>query len=225
MSGPLGPSADGQELSGIAVVFVILGFTLGAGLGYVLGGIAGAFAGALGAATLSVVAYGYQRIQAGARSISSEKGPSIDGLSPSQALGLMSAVVAREGQAAGGAFKSELLTTLEEIRTKAPEAPSWALEQTVSLLEKHPRSPAVHAELARQRLASGDLSSARDSVHQAIGLALDGGANPLAASLFTEFRDHLERDRFDERHRVALARVLRVHGDTAGGDWCDGTAD
>ncbi len=224
MSGPLGPSADGQELSGIAVVFVILGFTLGAGLGYVLGGIAGAFAGALGAATLSVVIYGYQRIKAGARSISSEQGPSIDGLSPSQALGLMSAVVAREGQAPGGVFKSELLTTLEEIRAKAPEAPSWALEQTNGLLKKHPRSPAVHAELARQRFASGNTESGSESVHRAIGLALDGGANPLAASLFKEFRDHLDRGRFEDRHRTALARVLRAHGNAAGGDWCDGAA-
>ena len=82
----------------------------------------------------------------------------------------------------------------------------------------------MHAELARRKFALGRDAEALDSLGEALGCALDGGMNPMAARLFAEFAEHREALSLKERHYPQLARVLRSSGETDGADWCEARA-
>jgi hypothetical protein len=210
-------SGDRHELTPGAVAVVLAVFIGAAVVGLAAGGLIGAFVGALAGALASVTVLGLRRIRETDRSLDAATAPKLDGLDRRQVMTVMTAVMG-----ASDAFRSELLDALEEARETASSDPARALEIVRALREDHPRSPAVHAELARLHLAASDEALAIEHATRAIGLALDGGMNPTAARLFEEFAPLRDRFALSSGQYGQLARVLRAGEADEAADWCDG---
>jgi hypothetical protein len=201
-------------------VIVIASFVGGGALGFAAAGLAGAFAGSLGAALVCALFYGMSRMKQTGR-LEHAPPPALDGLDPQQRMTVMTAMM---GGGQSESFKSELLAKLEEAAATAQDDPEDALAAVELLQDQHPRNPAVHAELARRHFALGNEAEALVSLADALGCALDGGMNPMAARLFSEFTEHRDALPLNRRHYPQLARVLRSRGESEGANWCDARA-
>lgn len=193
------------ELSPTGNVLVIATFIAAGWSGYVLGGLVTGFLSAVGVTSAFAAGWILFRARQADRTRVAAV-PDVRNLPPTQALSVMGALVD------GGAFRSELLTELQAIDERIEEDPRAAHEALEALAEKHPRSPAVRARIARTHLALDDAAAAAASVSHAIASALDGGMNPMAARLFVEFEALRDDVELSERHRTALTKTLRAHG-------------
>jgi hypothetical protein len=215
VASPPRAAAASQELTLAAIAVVLAVFIGGAVAGLALMGIMGAFLGAFGGAMVSALVLGLRRFREANGSLEGPPPPNLDGLDSRQALTVMTAMM---GAATGDAFRSELLSGLEEARRMSD--PERTLEAMEALRQDHPHSPAVYAELARFHLAHDDEARGIDRATEAIRHALDGGMNTMAARLFEEFRPHRDRLALAPRHYAQLARVLRTRDATEAADWC-----
>lgn len=206
-----------MELSPTATVGLLLLFGLSGGLGYLWAGIGGAFFAGLGITTIASVGWFVRKMRAQDRTRFVESAPNLTGLAPAQALSVMGAMAGNDGPLS---FKSELLTKLEAIDETLDSDPDGALDQLQPLLTSNPRSPAVHLRYARAHRAKGEAEIAAKTVATALRTALDGGMNPMAASIFVEFgplRNDLD---LEDRHLEMLARALGQRGHTDDAAWC-----
>ncbi len=206
------------ELSPAATAGLLVLFGLSGAVGYAWGGISGGFFSALGVTTAAAVVGFARKIRAADRTRLAQTAPNLTGLAPTQALSVMGAMT---GAARSGRFGSELLTTLEALDETLERAPQAALDALGPLVQEHPRSPAVHLRFARAHQAKDDLELATDSASTSIRLALDGGMNPMAASIFVEL-DALRDDmNLEDRHWRTLSKALRLRGHAAEAAWCE----
>ena len=206
------------ELSPTATVGLLLVFATSGGLGYLWGGIGGAFFAALGVTTTVAIGGFLLKIRAEDRTRNVESAPNLTGLAPGQALSVMGAMTGGESALS---FKSELLTKLEEIDETLEEQPTAALEALEPFAVEHPRSPAVHLRRARALRASGDADAAAAAVTTAVGFALDGGMNPMAAAIFVEFEAMKDDLELEDRHVRILGKALAQRGHGAQAQWCE----
>jgi hypothetical protein len=204
-----------DELSATSAAALVLGFMVCVGLGWMVGSLFGAFVGAIVSATIGIVATSGRTFSRGLR----EREPIVDAsaLPPRAALALMSA--------GPTTLQSELLGKLDDIRRAADDDPQGALARTIRLRAEHPHTPAVNAQLARCHLAVDQHTDAMAAATEAIRSALDGGMNPTAAQLWSEFEMHREQLALSARHLERLARVLEHRGDADGARWCRGRAE
>ncbi|MEM6291151.1 MAG: hypothetical protein AAGA54_07790 [Myxococcota bacterium] len=206
------------ELSPVATVGLITGFAVAGWLGYTFGGIAGAFFAAVSVTTVAGVSYVAVRARANDRTrLAESSAPNVEGLPPAQALSMMGAMM---GEGGASPFRSELLGKLADIDETLTEDPSGALDALAPFLQDHARSPAVHLRVARAHRAQGEDDRAAASASTALRNALDGGMNPMAASIFEEFEALRERFDLEPRHHGVLAKVLQTRGLEAAADWC-----
>lgn len=204
------------ELSPTATVGLLVLFAASGGLGYLWAGIGGAFFAGLGLTTVAAVGWFMRKMRAQDRTRIIESAPNLSGLAPAQALSVMGAMTGTDGPLS---FKSELLTKLEVIDETLEDDPDGAAEALKPLLASHPRSPAVHLRHARVHRAKGD--SEVETVTTALRTALDGGMNPMAASIFVEFEAIRENLTLEDRHLRMLSKALaqREHAELAA--WCE----
>ncbi|MGH1346286.1 MAG: hypothetical protein ACRBN8_32265 [Nannocystales bacterium] len=206
------------ELSPTATVGLVLVFATSGGLGYLWGGIGGGFFAALGITTTVAIGGFVLKIRSEDRTRNVGPAPNLSGLAPGQALSVMGAMTGGEGALS---FKSELLTKLEKIDETLEDNPAAALEALEPFASEHPRSPAVHLRRARALRAHGDTDTAANAVTTAVGFALDGGMNPMAATIFVEFEAMKEQLDLEARHLRTLGKALAQRGHTAQAQWCE----
>jgi len=201
-----------------AAILAVAGWTWGGvaagwAWGSVLGGLTGFVIGGLVGVMITALV-GYSRAQAALRE---PPAPVIDTLPPSKALALLSAAAGAGRDGPGG---SEVLAELDEIRSQAAANPGAALLRADALRKRHPRSPAVTAELARLHGSAGRDDKANELAGESVRLALDGGMNPVAASLFEEFSASREHLGLDARLLERLALALDARGSDELATWC-----
>jgi hypothetical protein len=181
------------------------GSVLGGLTGFVIGGLVGVMVTAL---------VGYSRAQA---SLREPPAPAVEMLPPNKALAVLSAAAGAGRDGPGG---SEVLSELDEIRSQAGANPGAALLRADALQKRYPRSPAVAAELARLHSSAGREDKANRLAGESIRLALDGGMNTVAASLFEEFAGSRERLGLDAHRLERLALALDAQGSDELAAWC-----
>ena len=204
------------ELSPTATVGLLVLFGISGGLGYLWAGIGGAFFAGLGLTTVAAVGWFLRKMKAQDRTRIIESAPNLSGLPPAQALSVMGAMTGTDGPLS---FKSELLTKLEVIDETLENDPDGALESLKPLLASHPRSPAVHLRRARALRCRGDAEV--ETVTTALRTALDGGMNPMAASIFVEFESVREDLTLEDRHLRMLSKALAQREHTEQAAWCE----
>jgi len=206
------------ELSPTATVGLLLLFAVSGGLGYLWSGVGGAFFAGLGVTTTAAVVWFVRKMRAQDRTRLVESAPNLTGLAPAQALSVMGAMSGGEGALS---FKSELLTKLEVIDETLSDEPEAALKSLDPLVKSHPRSPAVHLRRARALLGAGDEATSGHAVTTALRCALDGGMNPMAATIFAEFESHRDTLDLEDRHLRILGKALAQHGHPDAAAWCE----
>jgi tetratricopeptide (TPR) repeat protein len=207
-----------DELSGAVAGLLVLAFVGPMALGWLWAGPVGALLGAGVGAFAGIVAASWGRIRRAQRMLEHRSIQSDRVLPPRQALAVMSGLSGSEGGLVS--YRSELLARLEEIAALAASNPALALELARELTEDHPRSPAARAAVARALLASGDHEEGMAQASRAIALALDGGMNPAAATMFEEVADHRDALSLAPHHLERLARILENRQDASGTAWC-----
>jgi len=189
------------------------GFGSGWAWGSLLGGLTGfVVGGLLGIMVTAVV--GYSRAQA---SLREPPAAALETLPPDKALAVLSAAAGADRDGPGG---SEVLSELDKIRSQAATNPGAALLRAEALRKKYPRSPAVAAQLARLHGSAGREDKAHGLAGESIRLALDGGMNPVAASLFEEFSPSREHLGLDAHLLERLALALDARGSDELATWC-----
>lgn len=198
----------------MAAVMAVCSFLGGTAVGLSTGGLMGGLIGAVLGALVPATAISLRQLSRGNRALQAEN-PIVHGLPPDQALTVLSAAASR-GRDGGGmiSFRSQVLIELEQAALLGRTDPAEALQRVRTLAQAHPRSPAVHAELARRHLALHQPVEARASVSHALALALDGGMNPMAAKLVSEFGSLREDLKLSATHAARLAKVLQAHPST-----------
>ena len=205
-----------SEESSQSMVWLVAAFGIGGAVGYAAGGIVTATIGGLVGVCGVGVGLAIARARATATALDGPA-PDLRGLEPKQALAVLGSVA--QGAATHALdLDSPQGEAVEEIQRT--NDPVQALALAYRHVEKFPRSGLVRSELARQLLVKGDEEAARAAMGEAIGLALDGGSNPLAARLLVEFFEH--RDALDlppaSLRRLAGAVEAAGHPDEA--TWC-----
>lgn len=200
--------------SGVVAVTVSIATVVGASIGALSGGTFPAFAGACigafgGVMVGSVVRYRRARGQLGERAI-----PSTEGLTPQQALAMISAAAGGEG------LRSPLLKEVAEARDLAETSPDGSRDRLEGLARENPRSPPVLAELAEARRRVGAELEALEPAGAAIARALEQGANPVAARVYLSFADDRDGLPLEATALERLARVLDAQGHSEHADWC-----
>lgn len=138
--------------------------------------------------------------------------PKLTELAPSQAMAVLSALKGRP-------LQSDALARIEELERIAEHAPERALARAHELLAEQPRNVPVLLVCARLQFEL-DHADAAATWSRALGLALDGGLNVLAAREFDRLAGKRERLELDRPHLLALARALAARGLDDDAAWC-----
>ena len=196
-----------SDISPFAALAAVLGFGFFVFFGWFAAGWLGALGGSLmGAAVLVVLNAARTR-----RSGRSFPVQNLQGITPEQAAKLLAATPSpNKSQRPMPAFKSDIVTQIEDALQETQDEPRMALARIEQLRDKHPRSAAVWSELVRRRLAVQRPEEAWDALGRAIELALDGGMNSLAAKLATEFPAGVEAIDLGESHASRLQRAIEA---------------
>lgn len=183
------------------------------------GGPMTAFLGAAGGAlTGFAILYAYRAVTLH-KKLEGPPPPQVLSLPPEQALSVLSAMVNRDG--AQPVLASEVLKALAAVRERAEGDLDAAIVEAEELRGKHPRSPAVPAELARlHRRREADGASAA-AASNAITLAVRGGMNSVAGNVYEEFVELRERFELDAGTWRGLAKVLAARDQGEAGAWCE----
>ena len=217
-SGKAGASG-GREVS-FGAILLVTGCTLALGM-YAMtqGGPMTAFLGAAGGAlTGFAILYAYRAVSLH-KQLEGPPPPQVLSLPPEQALSVLSAMVNRDG--GQPALASEVLEALAAVRERAESDLDAAIVEAEELRGRHPRSPAIPAQLARlHREREADAASAA-AASNAITLAVRGGMNSVAAKVYEEFVGLRERFELDTATWRGLARVLAARDQADAAAWCE----
>lgn len=143
--------------------------------------------------------------------------PQLGELAPSQAMAMLSALKGRP-------LQSDALAKIEELEQIAKHAPERALARANELLAEQPRSVPLLSLCARLQFEL-DHPDAATTWSRALGLALDGGLNVLAAREFDRHAGKRERLELDRAHLLALGRALAARGLDDDAAWCRARAE
>jgi hypothetical protein len=138
--------------------------------------------------------------------------PQLSELAPSQAMAVLSALKGRP-------LQSDALARIEELERIAEHAPERALARTHELLAEQPRNVPLLCMCARLQFEL-DHDDAAATWSRALGLALDGGLNGLAAREYDRHAGKRERLTLDRAHMLALAKALAARGLDDEAAWC-----
>lgn len=218
MVGSRSGAGPGREVS-LPGILLVAALAFGGGYwGLAAGGTMVGLLGALGGALVGFAVYFVLRGVRMHRALSDRPAPQVLDLPPDQALSVLSAMVNRDG--GGASLASEVLTSLAAIKKKSEEDLDGALVDAEDLRRKHPRSPAIAAELARLHQKRGAEQSTAKAASEAIALALDGGMNSVAGRVFADFESARPMLELEKRHWKGLAKVLEAREMEEETKWC-----
>lgn len=193
---PLGPWIEVMSIALASVGGFMLGGWLVAGLGFV-------------AVSAIVIMRALRRNRA---LLHEPDVPQLGELAPSQAMAVLSALKGRP-------LQSDALARIEELEKIAEHAPERALVRAHELLAEQPRNVPVLFMCARLQFEL-DHADAPATWSRALGLALDGGLNVLAAREFDRHAGKRERLELDRAHLLALGRALAARNLDDEAAWC-----
>lgn len=228
---PKPPELSGRAAA-LAISLVAIALIGGAAWGWSYAGPMGGLLGVLLGAALGALIFTIARLTSQPDHFGERPAPDVRELPPDQAVQVLSAMLgaqASKAEAGGPGFElgGGLLGSIAKAEARAEDGdPAGAIAKLKALAEDHPRSPAIPAALARiqRRLADRDQDQAtrdeaRRSAERAITLAIHGGMNRLAATVFAELGEdergalELEGGSWDR-----LAKILDHAGDEAGAE-------
>ncbi|GEM_PF-1769776 len=231
------------ELSGtpaaIAVAAVVISLIGGTWWGWSLAGAMGALLGVLIGAAIGTLVFTIARMSVQTARFAERPAPDVRALPPEQALQVLTAILGmnvgtgKDEPHSGpiGQFGGGLIADVARARERAGTGdPTGALTELRALAEAHPRSPAVPAEIARIERRRGDaeaaVEAAVEAAAQALALAVHGGMNRLAASVFAELEvAEFPRLKLADTVWAQLSRALGASGDSAGAARCRARID
>lgn len=196
----------------VAIALVVVALVAGAWWGWSYAGPLGGLLGVLLGSAVGVLAFTVVRALASADRFAERAAPDVRGLAPDQAVQVLTAML---GASTGGVL-GEIAQATARAETGDLDG---ALAKLRGLSEAHPRSPAVHAAIAKVlEKVDGQQAERRAAIRSAVSLALRGGMNGLAAEVF-ESLDANERAELslDDQDRTRLAKALAVRGIDATG--------
>jgi hypothetical protein len=216
-------AGGGREFS-LPGILLIAATTFCVGLyGLSWGGPMGGLLGALGGALVGFALFFTYRAVHVHRSLEGPIAPQVLQLPPEQALSVLSAMVSRDG--GQPVLASDVLGRLATIKTQADTDLDGAIVEAEQLRSKHPRSPAIPAEIARLHRQRNAERAAATSASQALALALTGGMNSVAARVYEDFSDLREHLDLAPPHWKALSRALSARDHTDAATWCQARAE
>lgn len=221
--------AKAPELRGraatVAISLVVVSLVGGSVWGWSYAGPLGGLLGVLVGTATGAVSFTIVRVLAEARRFGERPAPDVRELPPDQAMQVLTALMT--AGAGGSSTKLEiqggLLGEIAKAHARAEDGDlDGALAKLRALAEEHPRSPAIPAEITRV-LAGRERheDERRRAASKAISLALHGGMNRLAGTIYEEF-DEAERAhlKLDAEGWTSLARVFVARGDEQSADAC-----
>lgn len=201
-------------------VWLVVGFGAGAAIGWWGASLVGAAIGAIAGTVVATIAVAGARARKTGHALDGPV-PDVRDLPPEQARALLGVAMSA---GALPPLESEQERAVAEVRALADRDPAQAITLCETLADRFPRSAIVHAELARRRLALPDRPRAEESASLAIGFALDGGSNRLAARLYLELADLHDDLSLPEEKWQRLAGALEALGDEEAAKSCRAAA-